>query len=465
MYFCFNHTYCLFIILCSCHDANTKGSSSRPTCPPTYIRCQRGNCVHRSRICDFVDDCGDLSDETLPICVFYDKCDFDRSMCEWRNAPPPHILNWQRVAGSTSRAGIGANRDHTTGLDTGGYVIVHAEISRYMSYGPSTAHLISRAMTTTPETAAAAKTAPETNACQLVFYYRLHCGLDGSLAAYVRYSTHERDMHEVWRTQESTERMDDNTWLRHVLTLSDQQPQRPFEVVLAATPGRFEYSSIAVDDTVFSPACKAYNDSLPAFLPTTAPSALATTTTDDGRRWVVGYFRCQQQQQSSEHLECVLLSRVCDYVLDCQDGSDELNCSACTFEHDMCGWRDASVGYVAWERTNASSSSSSGPHYDHSHNAITSADRHLSEDKSGHFVALGEGSGNFLYPAVLMSPALPSASSLCTIGFYYYANASQLGNLDLLIEFYNQTVSETLASFDTNRVSRIVRRSIFQSQQ
>jgi hypothetical protein len=36
-------------------------------------RCLRGNCVSNDRVCDFVDDCGDFTDETLPICNSYTK--------------------------------------------------------------------------------------------------------------------------------------------------------------------------------------------------------------------------------------------------------------------------------------------------------------------------------------------------------------------------------------------------------
>ena len=43
------------------------------TCSPNEIKCSRGNCVSKDRICDFVDDCGDKTDETLTICNSYQK--------------------------------------------------------------------------------------------------------------------------------------------------------------------------------------------------------------------------------------------------------------------------------------------------------------------------------------------------------------------------------------------------------
>ena len=43
------------------------------SCSSNEIKCSRGNCVSKDRICDFVDDCGDKTDETLAICNSYQK--------------------------------------------------------------------------------------------------------------------------------------------------------------------------------------------------------------------------------------------------------------------------------------------------------------------------------------------------------------------------------------------------------
>lgn len=43
------------------------------TCSPNEFKCKRGNCVSMDRTCDFVDDCGDYSDEILPTCSSYQK--------------------------------------------------------------------------------------------------------------------------------------------------------------------------------------------------------------------------------------------------------------------------------------------------------------------------------------------------------------------------------------------------------
>ena len=43
------------------------------SCQREQVSCRRGNCVSNEFKCDFVDDCGDFTDETLPECASYDK--------------------------------------------------------------------------------------------------------------------------------------------------------------------------------------------------------------------------------------------------------------------------------------------------------------------------------------------------------------------------------------------------------
>lgn len=54
-------------------------------------------------------------------------------------------------------------------------------------------------------------------------------------------------------------------------------------------------------------------------------------------------------------------------VQDCSDGRDEQNCGDCTFESDMCGYRDDSSGLYFWKRGQASFASQEtyAPSYDH----------------------------------------------------------------------------------------------------
>lgn len=50
-----------------------KPLNNATSCASGEFRCNRGSCVSMDRICDSVDDCGDSSDEVLPICSSYRK--------------------------------------------------------------------------------------------------------------------------------------------------------------------------------------------------------------------------------------------------------------------------------------------------------------------------------------------------------------------------------------------------------
>lgn len=43
------------------------------TCNSSEVKCTRGSCINQDRLCDLVDDCGDNSDETRPVCSSYSK--------------------------------------------------------------------------------------------------------------------------------------------------------------------------------------------------------------------------------------------------------------------------------------------------------------------------------------------------------------------------------------------------------
>jgi hypothetical protein len=80
------------------------------TCSNAEFKCRRGNCVSKDRLCDFVDDCGDLSDETAPVCLSYSKCTFDFSFCDWQLEDPLASFKWIRFTGPSSSDLTGPNR-------------------------------------------------------------------------------------------------------------------------------------------------------------------------------------------------------------------------------------------------------------------------------------------------------------------------------------------------------------------
>ncbi|XP_022096408.1 MAM and LDL-receptor class A domain-containing protein 1-like [Acanthaster planci] len=101
-------------------------------CRSTEVKCDSGACVHQSRVCDFSDDCSDLSDEKInDVCVNYDRCDFEDHFCEWAHVEHS-AFKWSRTKGYTDDAwGTGPLRDHTTNSNQGSYIYIDSSSANY----------------------------------------------------------------------------------------------------------------------------------------------------------------------------------------------------------------------------------------------------------------------------------------------------------------------------------------------
>ena len=76
------------------------------------FRCSNGKCTSPYYKCDFVDDCGDGSDESPALCADYKlRCDFESGWCNWGDY---NRGSWFIDSGSSSLSG-GPTRDHTKG--------------------------------------------------------------------------------------------------------------------------------------------------------------------------------------------------------------------------------------------------------------------------------------------------------------------------------------------------------------
>ena len=64
-------------------------------------------------MCDFADDCGDLSDETTSACLNYPgRCNFEKDLCIWTQDIGDDF-DWTRGSGDTWSYQTGPGRDHT----------------------------------------------------------------------------------------------------------------------------------------------------------------------------------------------------------------------------------------------------------------------------------------------------------------------------------------------------------------
>ena len=70
------------------------------------------------QVCDFSDDCGDMSDETAPTCANYkEMCNFESDICSWTQDTDDQF-DWTRDNGGTNSYYTGPGRDHTKGASS-----------------------------------------------------------------------------------------------------------------------------------------------------------------------------------------------------------------------------------------------------------------------------------------------------------------------------------------------------------
>ena len=78
-----------------------------------YSRCKNNLCIDKSKVCDYADDCGDLSDEDPNgVCLNYIGCNFDSGQCQFIQNNTDDF-DWQMNIGETPSANTGPTHDHT----------------------------------------------------------------------------------------------------------------------------------------------------------------------------------------------------------------------------------------------------------------------------------------------------------------------------------------------------------------
>lgn len=82
---------------------------------PFYFRCTNNNCVPKGKVCDYIDDCGDSSDEDLSLCSNYMGCAFDNDprFCNLKQEKISDDFDWTIHRGQTDSVNTGPTHDHT----------------------------------------------------------------------------------------------------------------------------------------------------------------------------------------------------------------------------------------------------------------------------------------------------------------------------------------------------------------
>lgn len=77
------------------------------------LSCNNHRCIKAKKTCDFVDDCGDYSDEDPNgVCAGYSGCNFDDNQCPFE-MDASNDFDWQTNFGETPSSNTGPMHDHT----------------------------------------------------------------------------------------------------------------------------------------------------------------------------------------------------------------------------------------------------------------------------------------------------------------------------------------------------------------
>ncbi|KAK8763756.1 hypothetical protein V5799_033635 [Amblyomma americanum] len=339
-------------------------------CSDSEFRCRNGACVGKERRCNFVDDCGDNSDEKQ--CGDRRlRCNFDSSFCDWVPETLPNVSSSWSVMLPTNSLLSSPTRDHTTGTPAGKFAIFKSGL------GTRNATLLGPTL------------APSQH-CAVSFYYTLQGWSDPLLTLNVRTTAHG-PWKAVWEQSGPTESF-------HFMGATvDFTEVVPYQVAFIGEHRKHRNKGyIAVDDVAFSVACKKHKEALAVM-----PTPKAEPAVCDEKE-----FYCADNDQ------CISVNEVCDFKKDCRNGADESRCGACDFATDMCGlqneYRNARFG---WKWTGA----------------LDDQQKDFFVKSNGSGVAAGYAAYALLNPGAppsttksMVTPPLGEIGHLCVVTFYAY---------------------------------------------
>ncbi|XP_025085553.1 MAM and LDL-receptor class A domain-containing protein 1-like [Pomacea canaliculata] len=301
------------------------------------------------------------------LCSLPASCDFEQGQCAWSNDDADDDFDWIRSQGSTITANTGPTSDHTLQNIKGHYMYIEASQPRKPG---DKARLHSEILNNSSH--------PQ---C-LTFWYNMHGAGMGTLSVYKNLVSRTSGLIQLWTLSGDQGAQ----WQKASVPVHDNKKE--FMLVFEGVVGSSYLSDMAIDD-------------------------VSLTDGDCSSSSQPSKFTCRNQQT-------VTSDKVCNFVKDCSDGSDEVQCGNCTFEVDLCGYNDISKGSFRYLRTSNSTSTKSLPiPFDHSYNK-----------NSGYLLYVDTSRGTFNSLATLASPVLHQSSPACQLYFYYFiigsAGAGQL---------------------------------------
>ncbi|KAL1006836.1 hypothetical protein UPYG_G00077810 [Umbra pygmaea] len=364
---------------------------SEQPCKPEEYACSNGHCIPQDNLCDFINHCGDGSDENPYICKgFSGRCNFEFDLCSWRQCQQDNF-DWLIKAGSTSAFGVGPSTDHTMRDSSGHYLYVKSTFPQV----PGDSARISGPLFSR-----------RSRQCKMSFY--LHMSGDGigtlNVFQVTSFSGHQLLLNLTGDQG--------NYWQRKDIQLTSQED---FRVTFEGKVGHSNRVDICVDDITFSPGC----------LLSLTSEALETTSPPPSGSCPVDHLQCENGQ-------CFHQDKSCDFIDDCGDGTDEKDCgTSCSFENGRCGWKSSLADNFDWTLGMALAQSTRPP-FDHTLN-----------NDNGHYVYLeATPVGLKGDKAHMKSSVWKESSATCKLSFWYYLSHIASGTIRLLVKTEKDGLTE-----------------------